>query len=73
MIDHKDIVMAFIKLGKFLREYCENNKKDHFGTANKVWQNKLNDAIQLAGHKNGWFTEDNIKFACSSWGALLTT
>ena len=73
MIDHKDRVKAFIKLGEFLRAYCESNEENQFDKARQAWQDKLNDAILLAGHKNGWFTEDNIKFAICSWGELLTT
>ncbi len=73
MIDHKERVKAFIKLGEFLREYSESNKKDHLDTPNHAWQSKLSDVILLAGHKNGWFTEDNINFAIRSWAELLTT
>ncbi|NNK76279.1 MAG: acyl-CoA reductase, partial [Maribacter sp.] len=57
----------------FFREYCENSKEDHIDPSKQTWHTKLNDSILLAGHKNGWFTEDNIKFAISTWGALLTT
>ncbi|MBT8297274.1 MAG: acyl-CoA reductase [Maribacter sp.] len=73
MKDHKDRVKAFVKLGAFFREYCENSKEDPIDPSKQVWHTKLNDAILRAGHKNGWFTEDNIKFAISTWGALLTT
>ncbi len=72
MMDHKERVTAFIKLGEFFREYCEINKKDHFGPSKQVWHTKLNDAILLAGHKNGWFTKENIIYALNSWGDLLT-
>ncbi len=72
MMDHKERVKAFIKLGEFFREYCEINKKDHFDPSKQVWHTKLNDAIILAGHKNGWFTKENIIYALNSWGALLT-
>ena len=72
MMDHKEKVKAFVKLGEFFREYCEINKKDHFDTSKQEWHTKLNDAIILAGHKNGWFTEENIIYALNSWGDLLT-
>jgi len=72
MMDHKERVTAFIKLGEFFREYCEINKKEHFDTSKQAWHTKLNDAIILAGHKNGWFTRENIIYALNSWGELLT-
>ena len=72
MMDHKERVKAFIKLGEFFREYCEINKKDPFDAPKQVWHTKLNDAIILAGHKNGWFTKENIIYALNSWGEVLT-
>ncbi len=72
MMDHKERVKAFIKLGEFFREYCEINNKDHFDPSKQAWHTKLNDVILLAGHKNGWFTKENIAYALNSWGDLLT-
>ena len=72
MINHKERVKAFIELGEFFREYCEINKKDGFDISKQAWHTKLNDTIILAGHKNGWFTKENIIYALNSWGDLLT-
>jgi len=72
MMDHKERVKAFIELGEFFREYCEISKKDGFVISKRAWHTKLNDAIILAGHKNGWFTKENIIYALTSWGDLLT-
>jgi len=71
MMNHKERVKAFIKLGEFFREYCEINKKDPEDTSKQVWHAKLNDAVILAGHKNGWFTKENILYALNIWGNLL--
>ncbi|MGB5498942.1 MAG: acyl-CoA reductase [Maribacter sp.] len=71
MTNHKERVKAFIKLGEFFREYCEINKKDHADISKQVWHTKLNDAVILAGHKNGWFNKENIIYALSGWGNLL--
>lgn len=62
------ILQAFTKLGAFLREFCEpNNSEKDF------WSQKLDEAIIKAEQKNSWFTQDNILYALSSWGELLTT
>ena len=71
MTNHKERVKAFIKLGEFFREYCEINKKDPADTSKQLWHAKLNDAVILAGHKNGWFTKENIIYALNNWGNLL--
>ena len=66
MNDHRRTFIAFVKLGGFLRDFC-NSK-----TEEDNWSQRLNDNIELAGHKNGWFTEENILFALRGWGELLT-
>ncbi|HEA23457.1 hypothetical protein LCGC14_1924830 [marine sediment metagenome] len=65
MNEHQRILSAFVKLGKFLREY--SYIEDHQNN----WSQKLKDTITLAEHKNGWFIEDNVRFALKSWGNLL--
>ncbi|NHF60207.1 acyl-CoA reductase [Flavobacteriaceae bacterium TP-CH-4] len=57
---------AFVKLGGFLRDFCN-------GTSGEApWVEKLTNAVTQAKHQNGWFTEDNVLFALNSWGNLLT-
>lgn len=66
MNDHNRTFNAFVKLGGFLRSFCN-------GTATeKEWVEKANAAVTLAKHKNGWFNPDNVLFAFQSWGGLLT-
>ena len=66
MNEHQRILAAFLKLGEFLREYSYvEDRQDNCSQ-------KLKDTISLAEHKNGWFIEDNVRFALKNWGDLLT-
>ena len=66
MNDHHKTFIAFVKLGAFFRDFCSTDPIDD------NWSQKLDETITLAGHKNGWFTRENVVFALKSWGALLT-
>ena len=66
MNDHRQTIIAFVKLGGFLREFLNNTSPE------TQWSQKLQEAIILAGHKNGWFTEENIRFALYQWSVVLT-
>lgn len=63
MTEHAQILKAFVKLGDFLTEFCENGNNAAFET--------LNRAIRLAEEQNGWFTKENILFALRQWGEAL--
>lgn len=56
---------AIVKLGTFLRNYLENKGVE------KQWQQKFDDAIDLAGLQNGWFTEASIRQSLRAWGDNL--
>lgn len=71
MIDERLRINAFVKLGTFLREFCEYDKSSKDAYSVDPFSAKLQDGIVLAGHKNGWFTEENILFSLRSWGNLL--
>ncbi|NJB69745.1 hypothetical protein GGR42_000207 [Saonia flava] len=64
---------AFVKLGTFLREFCEYSKKpiDLVGI-NEHWFPEFNAKIDLSGHKNGWHTRENVLFSLENWGRQLT-
>ncbi|MCW5516676.1 acyl-CoA reductase [Muriicola sp. Z0-33] len=66
-------IQAFVKLGNFFREYCEyaNNTYNKITNSNTVFAD-LENKIELAGHKNGWFTKTNVTFALGQWSQLLT-
>jgi len=66
MNDHHKTFIAFATLGRFLREFGKNTSEE------ALWNEKLEDAIRLAKHKNGWFNRENVLFALKSWGDLLT-
>ncbi|CAZ98252.1 acyl-CoA reductase [Zobellia galactanivorans] len=66
MNDHHKTFIAFVKLGHFLREFVT------LETPNDEWSRKLDEAIVLSKHKNGWFTRENVIHALKSWGELLT-
>ncbi len=65
MDERQRIFIAFVKLGEFLRNF------DILGDAKDIWTQKLEGTIALAGHKNGWFTEENVLFALQHWGNSL--
>ncbi len=66
MNDLRKTFIAFVKLGNFLREYCD------IKPVNNKWTQTFTDAIRIAEHHNGWFTEDNILFALNGWAQLLS-
>ena len=66
MNDHRTTFIAFIKLGNFLQDFC------NAVNTNNLWSQRLQETIILAGHKNGWFNEENVRFSLKNWGALLT-
>jgi len=65
-------IQAFVKLGEFLRAYV-SYKADETADARELSSfSRLDDIVNTAGHKNGWFTEDNLLFAFAAWGKVLT-
>ncbi|MBR9854695.1 MAG: acyl-CoA reductase [Algicola sp.] len=67
MAPDTNTIDAFVKLGKYLTEFCE----DCYQNNSKV-DPELKAIIERAGHHNGWFTEDNILFSLQQWGTILT-
>ncbi|MDO5104451.1 acyl-CoA reductase [Capnocytophaga sp.] len=65
---------SLVNLGKFLSQfasfpYIKNtellpNNDQHF--------EKFKEILQIAEQQNGWFTADNLQFACKSWAEALT-
>ncbi len=66
MAERNKILNAFVKLGNYLGDFCEN---DNSKKASLV---PLNDAVAKAEQQNGWFTRDNILFALRQWAETLT-
>lgn len=54
-------INAFVQLGRFLNELSLASDGS-----------EMSQQLQLAKDNNGWFTEDNLKFACKSWSVALS-
>ncbi len=66
-------IKAFVKLGTFLQEFYEyDNKPIDLIGVKKKWFNDFDQKITLSGHKNGWYTKENILFNIKKWSELLT-
>ena len=65
---------AFVKLGDFLRQFSNEviQKADNI-EHNDLFFDGFKHQLKLAKEHNGWFTDDNIKFALKSWSDALTT
>ncbi|NAY91036.1 acyl-CoA reductase [Muricauda sp. JGD-17] len=64
---HPAILEAFVKLGSFIRDFCENHNRDDSSLDDNFIR-----TITLAEQQNGWFTRNNILYALEQWSALLT-
>ncbi|WP_348798621.1 acyl-CoA reductase [Flavobacterium adhaerens] len=64
---------AFVKLGKFLNQFKEENyTKDDSVLRNDLFFEKCIDLIQLSQSHNGWYTPEQIRYALRSWSEALT-
>lgn len=65
---------AFVKLGDFLRQFSnevpvKNDNIEH----NALFFEGFKNQLKLAEEHNGWFTQENIRFAINSWANALTS
>lgn len=65
--DHR--IAAVSQLGEFLREFTEGQP---ISNGNEDIAHALEEAISRSHRHNGWFTEDNVRFALSQWAQALT-
>ncbi|WP_396600515.1 acyl-CoA reductase [Algibacter sp. R77976] len=66
-------INAFVKLGYFLRQFSnEVIKKADNIEHNDLFFEGFKHQLKLAKEHNGWFTEENIKFALKSWSDALS-
>ncbi|MAP54834.1 MAG: acyl-CoA reductase [Altibacter sp.] len=66
-------INAFSTLGRFLGQFGEENaemKQDI--PFNSEFFFGMKDRLQAAQHHNGWFTPENLRFACKSWSEALS-
>ncbi|MBT8179024.1 MAG: acyl-CoA reductase, partial [Eudoraea sp.] len=72
MPELQEKIKAVVKLGELLREFTSSYSTDNkAGTEMDPLFQKLEAALVLAGHKNGWFTADQVLFAFEVWGNCL--
>ncbi|MDC6364583.1 MULTISPECIES: acyl-CoA reductase [Flavobacteriaceae] len=67
MKGYQHILKAFVKLGSFIDEFCENvndSNAEKFVVFHKT--------IRIAEQQNGWFTKENIMYCLQEWATLLT-
>ncbi|ULC58589.1 acyl-CoA reductase [Flaviramulus sp. BrNp1-15] len=66
-------INAFVKLGEFLGQFSnEAVQKDDNVNHNNLFFDGFKHQLKLAEEHNGWFTQENIKFAFASWNKALT-
>ncbi|WP_211242149.1 acyl-CoA reductase [Pontimicrobium aquaticum] len=65
-------INAFIELGKFLSQFSQDSiqKQDNV-KHNDLFFDGFKHQIKLAQEHNGWFTNNNLKFAFQGWSNLL--
>ena len=61
-------INAFVKLGDFLSQFASEKveEKDHI-SHNDLFFEGFKHQLKLAQEHNGWFTNDNLKFALNYW------
>jgi len=64
---------AFVKLGKFLAQFEEDNCiKNESVFDNDLFFEKFIDLIHLSQSHNGWYTPEQVFFSIQSWAEALT-
>lgn len=66
-------INAFVKLGEFLSQFSVDGiKKQEDIPHNELFFDSLSMLIKRAKESNGWFDDENVLFALSSWSNSLT-
>jgi len=66
-------INAFVALGKFLGQFSSENYTKHNNILfNDVFYDGMLQQLELAKNHNGWFTSENLYFACTSWSEALS-
>ncbi len=71
MPDLQNRLEAFVNLGELFREFTALHRKEEDIPDNMLYQ-RLQAAMERAGHKNGWFTREQVLFSFEVWGNCLT-
>ncbi len=67
MTAYKGRLKAFVKLGNYLKDFCENHNADSEGRFSL-----FKDVLIRAEQQNTWFTQENLFFTIQQWSDLLT-
>ena len=72
-MDIQQRINAFAQLGGFLSQFSRQGitAKDKV-PYNDLFFDGFMHQIKLAGENNGWFTQENVLFACEGWAKLLS-
>ncbi|MBD0832662.1 acyl-CoA reductase [Aestuariibaculum sediminum] len=66
-------INAFVKLGDFIRQFSNDTVvKQNTVEFNDMFFDGFQHQLKLAEEHNGWFTQENIKFALKGWSESLT-
>lgn len=77
-------INAFIQLGSFLSQFSclsatdegtaqeQNTEKRLDVLCNDLFYDEMSQQLKAAKNHNGWFTQDNLSFACKSWSDALS-
>ncbi len=63
-------IQAFVKLGTLLRDFDDQGPEPE--SSEIGGHHELREAVERAGLRNGWFTEENLRHALTAWGKQLT-
>lgn len=68
----KETIRAFVELGKFLQQFrTDSPQKNEAVLGNDVHFDAFEALIQLSQSHNGWFTQEQVRFAIGSWADAL--
>ena len=66
-------ITAFVKLGKFLGQFSENDIQKTAGIPhNELFFDGFTHQLKIAQENNAWFTKENILFSIKNWTHALT-
>ncbi|AMA49059.1 MULTISPECIES: acyl-CoA reductase [Flavobacterium] len=72
-MSQKEIIIAFSKLGNFLKQFTPQGNLANNQTAyNDLFFDPFIDLIQISKAHNGWFTPEQVYFSIQSWADALT-
>lgn len=72
MNDITQYISAFSELGKFLEQFTSDTPKINKEVLyNDIFFEGFKHQIKLAQEHNGWFSDDNLKFAFENWSNSL--